>query len=133
MKGKKNVVRRKPRKYIPGYDRADYAGGLLEFSRGRLLQPSPPGRPKTPTELKDFKLIQLLLNIDRLELTRIINWSQIEKRLRRDFGEEYPPTRSSKLRKDIAAAFALLHRNAERVKDERLSRLLIMYEKYLAK
>jgi len=40
--------------------------------------------------------------------------------------------KSSKLRKDIAEAFVLLQKNATRVRDQRLSNLLMMYERYLA-
>jgi hypothetical protein len=128
---------RPPRQYIPGYDTPSYATGLYDFLRERPGR----GRPKTPIEVKEFELVKLLLDIDQLKLTHIISWAQIAHHLCRKFPDarhengrqKYPKTKSSNPRKNIAAAFVLLRKNSARVKDERLSRLLIMYEKYLAK
>jgi hypothetical protein len=135
----KRISRRRPRLYIPAYDIPNYAAGLLDFLRE---QPAP-GRPKVPDEVKARKLIDILLDIERLKLDRIRSWTHIAERLHIIFPDRYPREReatetgkimrkSSKLRKDIAEAFVLLQNNAARVRDQRLSDLLMMYERYLA-
>ena len=135
----KRTSRRRPRPYIPGYDIPDYAAGLLEF----LGEQSARGRPKVPDEVKARKLLDILLDIEQLKLDRIRSCPHIAERLHIKFPDRYPRERkttetgkimekSSKLRKDIAGAFVLLQKNAARVRDQRLSNLLMMYEQYLA-
>ena len=115
-------AQRKPIRYIPGYDIADYAAGLSR--RFGLKNP-----PKVPDEIKtvrrEYALYFLLLDICSLRLSEIKNFSLIAARLRRKLPKKYPTERPTKatgkmvtpsLRKKVAEALKLLHENPTRVK-----------------
>jgi hypothetical protein len=114
-------AQRKPKRYIPGYDIADYAAALSR--RFGLKNP-----PKVPDEIKTARrenaLFSLLLDIRYLKLSRIKNSSLIAERLRQRLPKRYPRERPTKatgkmvtpsLRKKVAAALKLLHENPTRV------------------
>ena len=80
----------------------------------------------------------MLMHIRQLGLTDVKSFSFVAERLRVKFPDKYPREKKTKetgkilvpsLRKDVADALKLLHRNATRVKDQKFLDLLRMYER----
>jgi hypothetical protein len=131
-------AKRKPKRYSPGYGMPDYATPLLRFITGYKGRGRPKSSDALKTEKRERKLFFVLMDIRLLGLTVVKSFSVVAERLRFKFPDKYPREKKTKdtgktmvpsLRKDVADALKLLHRNATRVKDQKFLHLLRMYER----
>jgi hypothetical protein len=116
----------------------DYATPLLKFITGYQGRGRPKSSDALKTENRERKVSLVLLDIRLLDLSDFKSFSFVAERLRVKFPNKYPREKKTRetgktlvpsLRKDVADAFKLLHRNATRVKDQKFLHLLQMYER----
>ena len=131
-------AKRKPKRYTPGYGIPDYATPLLRFIAGYQGRGRPKSSDALKTENRERKVSLVLQDIRLLDLSDFKSFSFVAERLRVKFPDKYPREKKTRetgktlvpsLRKDVADAFKLLHRNATRVKDQKFLHLLRMYER----